>query len=47
MGGIKQEQSDASQQPKPPHSADQRQDEVGTGKTFASALELGPPGLQP
>lgn len=30
MGGIKQEQSDASQQPKPSHSADQRQDEVGT-----------------
>ncbi|TKS74465.1 Protein unc-13 -like protein A [Collichthys lucidus] len=27
MGGIKQEQSDASQQPKPSHSADQPQDE--------------------
>lgn len=29
MGGIKQEQSDASQQPKPSHSADQPQEEVG------------------
>ena len=30
MGGIKQEQSDASQQPRPSHSADQPQEEVGT-----------------
>lgn len=30
MGGIKQEQSDASQQPKASHSADQPQDEVST-----------------
>lgn len=29
MGGIKQEQSDASQQPRASHSAEQRQDEVG------------------
>lgn len=35
MGGIKQEQSDASQQPKPSHSADQRQDEVGTAASAA------------
>lgn len=30
MGGIKQEQSDASQQPKASHSADQPQEEVST-----------------
>ncbi len=30
MGGIKHEQSDASQQPKPSHSADQTHDEVGS-----------------
>lgn len=30
MGGIKQEQSDASQQPKASHTADQPQEEVGT-----------------
>lgn len=29
MGGIKQEQTDVSQHPRPSHSADQRQDEVG------------------
>uniref|UniRef100_A0A3B5B8J2 High mobility group 20B n=1 Tax=Stegastes partitus TaxID=144197 RepID=A0A3B5B8J2_9TELE len=32
MGGIKQEQSDASQQPKASHTADPPQDEVGTPK---------------
>lgn len=30
MGGIKQEQSDAAQQPRASHSADQPQDEVST-----------------
>lgn len=30
MGGIKHEQNDASQQPKPSHSADQTHEEVGT-----------------
>lgn len=30
MGGIKQEQSDASHQPRPSHSAEQPQEEVST-----------------
>lgn len=40
MGGIKQEQSDAFQQPKPPHSADQRQDEVGTDTSDQDQQDL-------
>lgn len=34
MGGIKQEQTDVAQQPRPSHSADQRADEVGAGPSI-------------
>lgn len=40
MGGIKQEQSDASQQPKSSHSVDQPQDEVGTATSDQEQHDL-------
>lgn len=40
MGGIKQEQSDASQQPKASQTADQPQEEVGPAASDQSGQNL-------